>query len=519
MIQFNDILTGTMAGAKLWNAFFSASTTMSRYASGILTPLLIASGNFNRIESRRFWSRTPLENMMAYMQLGTMNSDLMTRAMKGNLRAMNTFMEIEVQKFMPALAGGDLQAFSAFAERMNHLAEQVAWTYPAAIEGIEPEFGFHFERQPRSSRVDETERCILYQVLPSDPTVQVRADGKPILIIPPFVLGANILAFLPAAKRSYAHAYANMGVPTYIRIMKDIQTHEAVQTMRPEDDTRDMQRFCRTIKQRHGTPVTLNGYCQGGFSGLCSLLSGELDGLVDAFITCVSPMEGTRSKGLAGFLEVLPEQFNDLAYGTKQLANGNVVVDGTLMGWIYKLKSIESEAPLLAMWNDMLLTAHSKGDPSGISQTAAALNYWLTRDRNDLPLEITRMSFQSYNQPIAADGTLPVMLFGRKLNLKRLTAKQIPWLICYGKQDDVVEPETALAPLDWVDAEVTAFPKGHVAIATSWSHPESAYALHLQYKKEQTRGPLRFQLDLQEALDAASRHPSKVIRFNPVNAA
>jgi len=71
-----------------------------------------------------------------------------------------------------------------------------------------------------------------------------------------------------------------------------------------------------------------------------------------------------------------------------------------------------------------------------------------------------------------------------------------------------VEPETALAPLDFVDAEVTAFPKGHVAIATSWSFPQSAYALHSRYEKENTRGPVRFQLDLQEALDSATPSPA-----------
>jgi len=64
-----------------------------------------------------------------------------------------------------------------------------------------------------------------------------------------------------------------------------------------------------------------------------------------------------------------------------------------------------------------------------------------------------------------------------------------------------VEPETALAPLDFVKAEATPFPKGHVAIATSWSYPRSAYALHMRYEKENTRGPVRFQLDLQAELD------------------
>lgn len=498
----SENFAGTAAAAKIINALQTATATLARYNNAYLIPLLIASNNFNRVEWQRFWTRTPLENLMAYMKLGVMNMDLIGRALKSGFQASDNFMEMEVQKCIHALSSGDRQALLEFADRLKHLAEQVAYTYPAAIDSIEPEFGFHFERQPDTSRIDETERFILYQVLPTEPKVQVQNEVKPILIIPPIVLGANILGFLPAEKRSYAHAFANMGIPTYIRILKDINAHEAVQLMTPEDDTRDLKRFCRDIMQRHQAPVTLNGYCQGGFSSLCGLLSGELDGLVDAFITCVAPMEGTRSKGLVEFLAELPDQFNDLAYGAKKLPNGNIVADGTLMGWIYKLKSIENEAPLLAMWRDMLFTAQSNGDPAAISKTAAAINYWLIYDRNDLPMEMTRMSFLSYNRPITADGTLPVKLFGRNLNLKRITEKKIPWLICYGKQDDLVEPEAALAPLDWVDAEVSAFPKGHVAIATSWSHPESAYALHLRYEKENARGPVRFHLDLQQAREA-----------------
>jgi len=245
--------------------------------------------------------------------------------------------------------------------------------------------------------------------------------------------------------------------------------------------------------------VTLNGYCQGGFSGLCDLLTGELDGLVDAFITCVAPMDGTRSKGLANFLKSLPERFNDLSYGTKTLPSGNKVADGKLMGWVYKLKSIEHESPIPAFYRDLAMFARQGKASFKISKTAAGLNYWLNNERFDLPLEITKMSFASYNVPITGDGTLPIKLFGKKLNLKRLKEMAIPWLICYGEGDDLVEKETALAPLDFVEAEVTPFPKGHVAIATSWSDPDSACALHTRFGDGNWRGPVRFQMDLDRA--------------------
>ena len=507
--QQDHIWKSSKAGADLLCAMQDGMVTLARYINTHAIPFLIATNYFTRVESRRAWMRTPWENLEAYLKLGSMNADIANRAFQGGIQAASQMMQSEIQSSLPALFSQNPRAFQQFSKRMVQLIKGVAHTYPAAIDGIEPEFGFHFEKQPPESKIDETDRFELYQVLPNDNRTAVRPDGKPVLIIPPFVLGANILAFLPQERRSYAHAFANQGIPTYIRILKDIGASEAVQTMTPSDDAQDTLQFCKKIMKRHGKAVTLNGYCQGGYSGLCNILSGKLDSVVDAFITCVSPMDGTRSKGLSAFLNELPTQFNDLAYGTKTLANGNQVADGTLMGWIYKLKSIESEMPLLAMWRDMMIASSSNGNPSKISKTAAALNYWLTYERNDLPLEITRMSFSSYNVPIQADGTLPVKLFDQPLNLKRLAAKKIPWLICYGQHDDLVEPDTALAPLDYIDAEVSAFPKGHVAIATSWSHPDSDFALHTRFADGVTRGPVCFQLDLQRKLDDRRQSSSK----------
>jgi hypothetical protein len=328
----------------------------------------------------------------------------------------------------------------------------------------------------------------------------VNEKGKPILILPPYVLGANILAFLPGENKSYTHCFANMGIPTYIRVLKEIDETPALQVMTAEEDALDTKFFCQKIMARHGKPVTLNGYCQGGYMAVCNVLSGELDGVVDALLTCVAPMDGTRSRGLSGFLSTLPQRFNDLAYGTKTLPNGNRVADGTLMGWVYKLKSIENEAPPVAFFRDMMMLSPRNGGEVKISKTAAAINYWLANERRDLPLSITQMSFDAYNHPVAEDGTLPVTMFGRKLNFKRIEEKGIKWLICYGEKDDLVEPEVALAPMDHIEVELSCFPKGHVAIATSWSNPKSAYALHTRFGEKNQRGPVRFQLDLDKAL-------------------
>ncbi|MGW8193729.1 MAG: metal transporter [Desulforhopalus sp.] len=499
----NAIIDGMSMMVDIHAATLSYLAGMSRYTTEFFIPYLLSTRYFQRVEGKRLLESSPLDNYQAYLGLLDNNLELMERSSNGTFQLMMAFAKLTLDDFNEAVAETCLEQrhdkLARFIERQATLLQQVSHKYPEAIQEIEPEFGFHFERGEHLL-VDETDRFYLYRIKPSLKNIAIRGDAKPLLILPPYVLGANILGFLPGEQRSYAHCYANQGFPTYIRVLKNIDKSPALQVMTAEDDARDTRRFCEAILKAHGKQVTLNGYCQGGFSGLCNLLSGELDDLVDAFITCVSPMDGTRSKGLAHFLERLPQRFNDLAYGTKLLANGNLVADGHLMGWVYKLKSIEHEIPKAAFFRDLMMFARQTDVNYQVSKTAAALNYWLQNERFDLPLEITRMSFESYNTPITSDGTLPVRLFGKKLNLKRLQEKNIPWLICYGIHDDLVEKETALAPLDYIDVEVSAFPKGHVAIATSWSHPDSAYALHTRFENGKYRGPVRFHMDLDESL-------------------
>ena len=494
-----NCLQNLQTGTDIVRAAFDAASGMASYQNSFIIPFLLSTHYFQQAEVRKASAAGLNEVFKAYADLGLFNLDLLRRGVDGAVEAVGRYAQSTFADAATALASafttGNTRPFLDIVHQQGALLALIAHGYPRAIEGIADDFGFHFERGTHAL-VDETERFRLYRIAPSKTGVDTQLDRKPILIIAPYVLGANILGFLPEEDRSYAHSFANQGIPTYIRILKDIATCEPLQTMSAEDDVRDTRRFCDAIRQRHGQAVTLNGYCQGGFNSLCSLLSGKLDGLVDAFITCVSPMDGTRSRGLSGFLKQLPARFNDLAYGTKTLPNGNQVADGQLMGWIYKLKSIETESPLAAYFRDLAMLARTGGDAGGISKTAAALNYWLGHERNDLPLAITQMSFASYSTPIASDGTLPVRLFGKALNLKRLKEKKLPWLICYGLHDDLVEAETALAPLDFVPAEVSPFPKGHVAIATSWSDPNSACALHTRFGEGQHRGPVRFHLDL-----------------------
>lgn len=478
-------------------AYFGAG--LNAYNDTFLKPLLAATEIFTTVEMRRLLQRTPQENFEAYLKLLAFNIGLFNRYGQGVMDTLGTYSSVELDRFFTAmnhvLFNGDKGKLAEYLLRHESTLRWVVEEYPRAILDIEPEYGFHFENTPNSV-VAETDRYLLHRVPPTESGVETDHSLKPVIIIPPFVLGANILAFLPGERKSYAHSFANRSVPTYIRIMKEIHSTPAVQTMTLEDNARDTRYFCEEVMKKHGRKITLNGYCQGGYSSLCNILSGELDGLVDAFITCVAPMDGTRSQGLGEFLRNLPQAFNDLAYGTKTLENGNTIADGNLMGWIYKLKSIENSGPMVAFLHDIMMTKINGGLPKNTNKTVAAIQYWLANERSDLPLAVTEMSFRSYNIPITEDGTLPTTMFGKKLNLHAIKEKNIPWLLCYGQQDDLVEKEVALAPLDFIDVEVTPFPKGHVAIATSWSHPDSDCALDTVFGKNKYRGPVRFHLDL-----------------------
>ena len=496
-------------GVQAVQAHQSYWASMSKYQADFFVPFMKAVGYFWRVEGQRILEKKPTENMEDFNDLTEFNTNILHQALLSSTETMmNYHLDSASQGFsawLRALSNGNIQEFLDWMRLQTEIVNSVAHSYPQAILDIANEFGFHFERGTYE-KVEETDRFLLYKVLPTEKDVQTRDSGKPILIVHPYVLGSDILAFLPGEKKSYVHCFANHGIPTYVRILKDIDSTPAVQNICIEDDVRDTKSFCQTIFKRHGRPLTLNGYCQGGLMTMLNILTDELDGLVDTHITCVAPIDGTRSKGFTWFLGNLPERFNALEYGTKVLPNGNKVADGDLMAWVYKIKSISDEAPTVNFYKDLAFWKALTQKGAWVSKTALALNYWLNYQRHDLPLEITKLSFLSYNQPIAPDGTLPMQVGGKALNLKHFQEKNIPWLICYGESDTLVEKESALAPLDFVDAEVSPYPKGHVAIATSWSMPTSECALHECHGSDnQYRGPVRFHLDREQEQDSAQK--------------
>lgn len=488
-----------------WLEWFGLLSETSRF----MEPYWNAAQNFMAMQEEKKAGAPSWESAMEFMELLMFDMQLASRAAAASVNAMNQYHGREAAETLTALSNmmlnSKVEDYVRYSERKLKIVDTVVNTYPRVIRDIEPEYGFHFDGD-RYVKIAETDRFTLYQVLPTVTGMDVKTGGKPTLIIPPYVLGANILALLPAENRSYVHAFANQGIPTYIRIVKPIAETPAVQTLTGEDDALDTRYFCEKILERQGSPVTLNGYCQGGFLAALHLLSGELDGLADALITCVAPMDGTCCRSLSKYMESLPDGLRDPALSYKRLPSGNEVVDGKVLGWIFKLRSIERDAPILTFYRDLAIFGQGANDKAPeISKASAAIGHWLTYDRTDIPVGITKLSYDSFTNPISKDGTLPIKLFGRALNFKRLKEKDIKWLLCIAEGDDLIDKEAALAPLAHVDAEVVSFPKGHVAIATSWCFPASECSLDMDFfgtacSHGQSRGPVRFQLDLDQAI-------------------
>ena len=472
------------------------------YFNEFSTPFWLSLNSFLRKEKDKIKEVNVMETINDYIELLKFNMQILEKGLTPSIAGTNDFHRDQTEKFVAAfinfLFDVDGENIKDFSKNSVQTLDNLIRAFPQAVQDVKKDFGFHFD-DGGYTKIAETDRFTLYQVFSRDKNIKVRKTGKPIIIVHPYVLGANILGFLPDEKKSYTHAYADQGIPTYIRILKNIHENPSLEVMTGDDDARDTRYFCEIIKKKHNKMVTLNGFCQGGFMCLCDLLSGELDNLVDVLITCVAPIDGTRSKALVEYLQHIPPRFRDLNYAAKEMPTGNLVVDGKVMSWVYKLKSMDKEAPLVIFNRDLasVQSMSKAGVDLQVNKTAAALLHWLTYDRLDLPMAITQMSFDSYTIPITSDGTLPVKLFGKALNFKKIKENGIKWLICYGEGDDLVDKATTLAALDFIDAEVTPFPKGHGAIATTWSHPDTACALHKTFGNGY-RGPVRYQLDLEK---------------------
>lgn len=390
--------------------------------------------------------------------------------------------------YINTVFGGKGETLSEFMRREADVMEAVA-NFNEQIEKIKDEFGFHFNTRGYEL-VHETDSFLMYQVLPTRDDVTVRDDLKPMLLVSPYMLGVHILSFLPGEGKSYAHAFANEGIPTYVRVVKDIMTNEVVQTMTPEDDCMQTLELCTKLKEKHGRKITLNGTCQGGYICLMNLLSGKYRSVCDSLITNVAPIDGTCSDAISG----MPNLHHDFV--TTTLPSGNSVANGYLLSLGMRFVAIDRETPLVKVLDQASLQRSTDLNPG---KTVAALFRWLLKERVHLPLAIANMSSLTFQEPIGEDGTLPVTLFDKPLKIGDLKKFGVHWHMNYALRDDLVTPPSAMAGARFLDEstfEAVPYPAGHVAILTSPYSKKSPINGRFKDKNgKEYRGPVTYQLE------------------------
>ncbi|MDG4576444.1 MAG: hypothetical protein P9C36_09060 [Defluviicoccus sp.] len=435
----------------------------------------------------------PLDMMQA-LEVLQHNQALMTKGVLSAQEKMMDYVFDQVEEGMQAtfntLFNVEGEKISGYINREAGVMESVA-NFNEQINKIKDEFGFHFN-SGNYKLVHETDTFQMYQVLPLKAGVKVRDDVKPMLLVPPYMLGVHILSFLPYENKSYAHSFANEGVPTYVRVVKDIMTDAKVQQTTPDSDCLQTVELCKKLMEIHGKKAVLNGTCQGGYICLMNLLSGKFDGIVDTLITNVAPIDGTYSDAISG----MPQMHHDFISTT--LPSGNKVANGYLLSLGMRFVAIDRETPLVKVLDQASLHKATDLNPG---KTPAALFRWLLKERTHLPLEIAKMSSCTFQQPIGADGTLPVQLFGQPLNLKKLADLKVKWYQNYAIKDDLVTPPCATAGnrfLEGTDVvESVAFHGGHVAILTSpYAKKAPVNGTFTDATGRKVRGPVKFMLDM-----------------------
>lgn len=483
------------------------ATSVSRYLVSLARSLNRERTEFmdGCLIASQISSRAAKDNPMSLRQLMDItqhNQSLVTKGLMANQEKLSSFLwdqfEDGSRAWMNTWFGGDGETFPEFLRREADVMEAVA-NFTEQIEKIGDEFGFHFNTGDYKL-VHETDAFLMYQVLPVKKGVKVRNDLKPMLLVPPYMLGVNILAFLPYEDKSYAHSFANEGIPTYVRVVKNIWETEAVQTMTPDDDCTQTRELCVKLMELHGQKVTLNGTCQGGYICLMNLLSGTLKDVADTLITNVAPIDGTYSDAIGG----MPQMHHDFVLSP--MPNGNKVANGYLLSLGMRFVAIDRETPLITVLNQAALQKATKGNPG---KTPAALFRWLRKDRVHLPPKIAEMSSTTFQEPVGDDGTLPVQLYGKRLNVKDLAKLGVKWYQNYAIKDDLVTPACATAANRFLEGtgviESVAFYGGHVAILTSpYARKAPVNGSFVDALGVQARGPVKFQLDISGRKAAAA---------------
>jgi hypothetical protein len=475
-------------GNSWWRYFIAMTRAFSRESTEFNDSVLIAAQL--SLQAAR---DNPL-SLMESLEMVEHSRELVTRGLIATRGKTVDFLSDQVLEswnaFVNTIFNQEGEKLSGFLQREAEIMESVA-NFHEQVEKIKDDFGFHFNT-PGYKLHAETGAFRLYQVLPTKAGVKARKDLKPMILVPPYMLGAHILSFLPKEDKSYAHAFANAGVPTYVRVVKDIMHDENVQNMTPEDDCTQTLELCEKLTKEHGQKVALNGTCQGGYVSLMNILSGKLKDVCDTLITNVAPIDGTYSQAISG----MPSMHHDFI--TTTLPSGNKVANGYLLSLGMRFVAVDRETPLVKVLDQASLHRATEMNPGN---TVAALFRWLLKERVHLPIEIAKMSSHTFRDPISEEGNLPVTLFGKPLNVRDLADLKVHWYQNYAIKDDLVTPACATAANKFLEGtdvlESVAFPGGHVGILTSPHSKRSPVTGEFAAKDgTKYRGPVKMMLDL-----------------------
>lgn len=472
-------------------------------------PRAVAEAASSSVELMRDSMSTMLGNLAERTARGEQAELLLSREsldalMKLNQICLDTYFAAaeDVQRYafklqheysdaLAEAAKGNPEPLAATLEQLAETLDTIATKNPEAIVRIAGEVGFDFENPEEYTLVAESPRALVYQIHPLAENVDTDPEQKPVLLLSPFILTDGIQALLPHQGLSFAHSYANRGAPTYVVRFKDITTTREVADMTPEEVIADVGDFLETLHERHGTPATVVGTCQGAYMALAGFASGTWAGHANQLIQNVPPNDLTKSPEWQRLVAATPEPMRGIDSITLTLPHGGTAVSGTAAAFAMRLKDPSGHQ------NPVSDIVRALETTRPLKPQHAAVMHWLN-DVVPLPPGTTAMSQAGARTPIAEDGTMPYSLHGEPVHFQDAFERGgLEHLhIIAGDADDVVPPDVALAPLSVpaVAAYLREHPDaithttvrgGHIAPMTSAvaraSEPGGVYAEHGAY--------------------------------------
>jgi hypothetical protein len=354
------------------------------------------------------------------------------------LESATSLMKEWSGKVQEAVASGDPDKIIEVQKEAQNIFSIMLEENPALLREVADDVGFHVEDQEAYQLFLETPRAKVYQVFPNKEGIAVNNDLEPVLIETPPMLGSIAGALNPKEGYSYAHMYANQGIPTYVVLYDNVNENDETRDMGLAEWRDDIVVSANALRERHGRPVTLAAICQGALLSFQALSSSEtqeqLNGSIGHFIQEVPPNDQTVDPLLQASLEEIPESMRELP---------------ELAPFPMSLPTIRMRAQGLHPLKNMV-SAFKKAERKGpMSKFEASQQYWLGGWGESMPLELVRSGAKGLNAPISNEGALPVELDSEQLNMMNMFAsnEDFEWDIFTGDRDTVVHPDSALAPL------------------------------------------------------------------------